>query len=119
MELRMRIWIGTELEQKASAADLALLKAEFAAKAAVMESMMPLRDQYISQLKKVVEWRDSAQAGHFTDAQEAKMAETAKKVLAAQEDEGWTRRERLFAAVAILSTVVVSGLNVAQASGVL
>lgn len=119
MELRMRLWMAAELQEKASAADLAALRGEFQAKAAWAESMMPLRDQYIAQLLKVVEWRDQAQSGSFTPAQQAAMQATARNVLTAATSEGWTRRERLFATVAIVATIAVSVLNVFEATGVI
>lgn len=117
MELRLRIWISAELEEKASAVELAELKGEFAAKAAWADGLMPLRDNYIKQLEQVVAWRDSAQAGRFTEAQQAAIAMTAKNVLQQHENAGWTKRERMFAFVAITCTLIVSAINIAEAGG--
>ncbi len=117
MELRMRIWMSTELDQKASAADVAALRAEVAAQAAMTSATKPLRDQQVRDLQKVIEWREKAQAGHFTEAQAAGMQKVAAAVLAEREGEGWSRRERGFAVVAIGTTVVVSSLNILQTMG--
>jgi hypothetical protein len=112
MELRMRIWMSAELEEKASASDLAALRAELA-------TMAPLRDHAFNQLERINSWRDEANAGHFTEAQDAAMRRTAAQVLEERASEGWSQRERGFAIVAVLTTVIVSAINVLQATGVI
>ena len=112
MELRLRLWIASELEEKASAKDLEKLRGEFNAKAAWADGLMPLRDEYIKQLDLVAGWRMQALAGHFTDAQEQSMALVAKQVLDDSQKGNWSRRERMFAIVAVLSTFMLTLLTV-------
>ena len=119
MELRLRIWIASELEEKASAAELAALKGDFHEKVAWAEGLMPLRDKLISEHIEVMAWHRSALGGKFTEAQQASMRITAREVLADREQDGWTRRERFFAAIAIMATAAVSLVNILESMKVI
>jgi hypothetical protein len=91
LELRLRLWIGSELASKADV--VAVEKME-------------------------EQWRNAEQ-GLFTPAQTSVMKEIATSVINARVGEGWSRRERAIALIGICLAALATVANFAQRAGVL
>ena len=116
LELRLRLWIGSELIKKADDHELEALKIAFAEKVAWAEGLTPLRDKMIVEHNELLAWQLESNKGHFTEAQVMTMALRAKDVLKEANTEGWSKRERMFAIVAVLATAVGLLVNVLNAT---
>ena len=103
MELRLRTWIGGQLEQKANVTDLARLQnqvTEIAAKVVYREG--PLMDD----IRAYEENMRSFSRGDFTDAQKRAFNQIIDANLKEHTDTGWTMRQRYIAVAALLVSVV-------------
>lgn len=94
MELRLRIWIGTELGKKADETELDLLKKSFHDKVMQDQAFALLKDKLISEHNAMLAWQLEANMGHFTEAQVMTMAARAKDVLDQGDFKRWTSRQR-------------------------
>ncbi|MDO8483883.1 MAG: hypothetical protein Q7S35_02920 [Candidatus Limnocylindrales bacterium] len=117
LELRLRLWIGSELIKKADEHDLENLKVAFAEKVAWADSLMPLRDKMLIEHNELLAWQLESYKGHFTEAQAMTMVSRAKDVLKEAATDGWTKRERMFALVAGLATAVGLVVNIFNVTG--
>lgn len=103
MELRLRTWIGTQLEQKADAEDVVRIQAqvtELAAKVVYREG--PL----MNDIRTYEENMRSFSRGDFTEAQKRAFNQIIDANLKEHTDTGWTQRQRYIAVVALLVSMV-------------
>lgn len=114
MELRLRVWIGSELDSKASAADFGHLQGVVAGKVTWAEGLMPMRDRLIEEHIELLKWRLDADRGQFTDAQIMTMDSRAQDALKEAQDSGWTARQHLFAWAGVIALVLTVVTNFAR-----
>jgi hypothetical protein len=119
LELRLRMFLVSELAKKADEHELASLQVLVNQKIAWADGLMPLRDRLIEEHVALMKWGEAARAGHFTEAQGMTMASKAKDVLKEANTEGWSRRERMFAAIAVIATAAGLLVNILGTTGTL
>lgn len=85
MELRLRTWIGSQLEQKANVADL--------------ERLVARMDAHEDNIRVFAR-------GDFTDAQKRAFNSLIDENLKEHTDTGWTMRQRYLAVAALLVSIV-------------
>ncbi len=119
MELRLRIWIASELEEKASATEVEKLRGEFHERVAWADGLIPLRDRLIAEHEVMWKERENAIGGQFTLGQQTKMREIIQQVYDAQEQSGFTKRERYFAIITVLFLTAVPIINFLDLHGVI
>lgn len=94
MELRLRVWIGEQLSEKADAAALLALEARVALTEALSAKFA---------------------AGDFTPAQDRAFAQLMDENLRAHTDSGWTQRQRWIAVAALIISILAVATSIFMA----
>jgi hypothetical protein len=111
MELRLRIWIASELHGKADRVEFDRLKHLVVEKVAWADSLMPLRHTMIGEHKDLLVWKRQSEAGTFTPAQKAELKVSVSQAFEEKNLKSWTVRQRGAAILVALLTIGLTVLN--------